>query len=63
MDHVARADELRRKAAAILTKADNAKNDSFKVCYELLAVNYEMQARLEENYAAGSERLRNTTEN
>jgi hypothetical protein len=63
MDHVARADELRRKAAAILTKADNAKNDSFKTCYELLAVNYEMQARLEENYAAGSERLRNTTEN
>jgi hypothetical protein len=57
MDHIARADALRRKAAAVLTRADHAKSHSFKICFELLAVNYELQARLEEDYAAGSQRL------
>jgi hypothetical protein len=57
IDHLGRADELRRRAAKCKSSADETTSSEFKACYQLLAANYLIQAHLEEDYAAGTERI------
>jgi hypothetical protein len=57
MDHHARVEALRRRAAECETKAGETTSRQFRDCYRLLAKQYGTMARVEEDYAAGSERL------
>lgn len=58
MDHLARAEALRQRATACRSSADETTSAGFQKCYRMLADHYAILARLEEDYAAGSERLR-----
>lgn len=58
VDHLGRAEELRQRAATCRTAAQRTTSPAFKSCYNLLATNYLIQARLEEEYAAGTARVR-----
>jgi hypothetical protein len=57
VDHLGRAEELRQRAAKCKTAAGKTTSSEFKNCYDLLAVNYLIQARLEEDFAASAERI------
>jgi hypothetical protein len=57
MDHFARAEALRQRAMSCRSSADETTSADFQNCYRLLADHYANLARLEEDYAAGSERL------
>jgi hypothetical protein len=52
VDHLGRAQELRQRAATCRTAAQRTTSPAFKTCYDLLATNYLIQARLEEDFAA-----------
>ena len=51
-DHLARARELRLRAAKIQQTAKNSASAKFGDCYRLLAKNYVILAELEEDYVA-----------
>ena len=57
MDHIGRAEELRQRATKCIVAAKDTTSPVFKICYDLLAANYLIQARLEEDYAAATERI------
>jgi hypothetical protein len=57
VDHLGRAEELRQRATKCIVAAKDTTSSAFKTCYDLLAANYMIQARLEEDYAAGTERI------
>jgi len=57
MDHLVRVEALRRRAAACESKADETTSRKFKDCYRLLAKQYGTMAQVEEDYAAGNDRL------
>lgn len=57
MDHVVRLEALRRRAAACESKAGETTSRKFRDCYLLLAKQYGTMISVEEQYAAGSERL------
>jgi hypothetical protein len=57
IDHLGRAEELRQRATKCADAANGTTSPDFKTCYDLLAANYLIQARLEEDYAAGTERI------
>jgi hypothetical protein len=57
VDHLVRADELRQRAEKCKSAAGQTTSSGFKACYDLLAANYLIQARLEEDYAASVERV------
>jgi hypothetical protein len=57
VDHLIRAEELRQRAAKCTAAAGETTSSGFKACYDLLAANYLSQARLEEEYAASTERI------
>jgi hypothetical protein len=50
VDHLARAEELRVKAAQCQLSAKNTTSREFGHCYRLLAENYGILAKLEEEY-------------
>ncbi len=51
-DHLARARELRRRAAKCQQSAANSGSAKFGDCYRLLAKHYVILAELEEDYLA-----------
>ena len=51
-DHLARARELRRRAAKCQQSATNSVSAKFGDCYRLLAKHYVILAELEEDYVA-----------
>jgi hypothetical protein len=51
-DHLARAREMRRRAAKCQQSAKNSVSAKFGDCYRLLAKNYIILAELEEDYVA-----------
>lgn len=53
----ARVEALRRRAAACEASAHETTSADFRGCYRLLAKNYAALAQIEEEYAAGNERL------
>lgn len=57
VDHLGRAAKLRQHAAKCSVAAGGTTSSAFKTCYKLLAVNYLIQARLEEDFAAATERI------
>jgi hypothetical protein len=57
VDHLGRAEELRQRATKCIVAAKDTTSPVFKTCYDLLAANYLIQARLEEDYAAGTDRI------
>ena len=57
MDHLVRVETLRRRAAACESAANKTTSLKFRDCYRLLAKQYGTMARVEEEYAAGSDRL------
>jgi hypothetical protein len=57
MDHLIRAEALRRRAVACESKAGETTSRQFRDCYRLLAKQYGTMAKVEEDYAAGNERL------
>jgi hypothetical protein len=57
VDHLGRAEELRQRASKCLVAKDGTTSSVFKSCYDLLAANYLIQARLEEDYAAATDRI------
>jgi hypothetical protein len=57
VDHLVRAEELRQRAEKCKNAAGQTTSSGFKTCYDLLAANYLIQARLEEDYAASVERV------
>jgi len=57
IDHLGRAEELRQHAAKCKSAAEHTTSSGFKACYDLLAANYLIQARLEEDFAASLARL------
>jgi hypothetical protein len=57
MDHQLRVETLRRRAATCEAMADETTSLKFRNCYRLLAKQYGTMARIEEEYAAGNERL------
>jgi hypothetical protein len=57
VDHLGRAEELRERAAKCKSAAGKTTSSDFKTCYDLLANNYLIQARLEEDFAASAERI------
>ena len=57
VDHLGRAEELRQRATKCIVAAKGTTSPVFKTCYDLLAANYLIQARLEEDYAAGTDRI------
>jgi len=57
VDHLGRAEELRERATKCSAASKDTTSPAFKACYDLLAANYLIQARLEEDYAAGTERI------
>jgi hypothetical protein len=57
VDHLGRAEELRQRATKCTVAAKDTTSSVFKTCYDLLAANYLIQARLEEDYAAATERI------
>jgi hypothetical protein len=57
VDHLGRAEELRQRAAKCKAAAQRTTSSEFRTCYDLLATNYLIQARLEEDYAEGTERI------
>jgi hypothetical protein len=57
MNHLVRAESLRRRSASCESSANATSSSNFKTCYQLLAKNYAILARLEDEYAAGNERL------
>jgi len=59
VDHLGRAEELRQRATKCTVAAKDTTSPVFKTCYDLLAANYLIQARLEEDYAAGTDRIAN----
>jgi hypothetical protein len=52
LDHLARAREMRRRAAKCLEAAKASLSLEFGDCYKLLAKNYVILAELEEDYVA-----------
>jgi hypothetical protein len=58
MDHLGRARELRERSSKCDAAANEATSAKFKSCYHLLAQNYQIQAGLEEEFAASEQRLR-----
>lgn len=61
VDHLGRAEELRQRATKCIVAAKDTTSPVFKTCYDLLAANYLIQARLEEDYAAGTDRIAGVT--
>jgi len=59
VDHLGRAEELRQRATKCTVAAKDTTSPVFKTCYDLLAANYLIRARLEEDYAAGTDRIAN----
>jgi hypothetical protein len=57
VDHLGRAEELRRRAVKCRSAAERTTSPLFKVCYDLLATNYAIQADLEEHHAAATTRI------
>jgi hypothetical protein len=57
VDHLGRAEELRQRATKCIVAAEGTTSPVFKSCYDLLARNYLIQARLEEDYAAATDRI------
>jgi hypothetical protein len=57
MDHLARAEDLRRRAAMCITSAKETTSHAFKDCFKLLAINYLIQAKLEEDFVAANEKI------
>jgi hypothetical protein len=57
MDHLVRVESLRQRAAACESMAGETTSRQFRDCYRLLAKQYGILAQIEEQYAAGSERL------
>jgi hypothetical protein len=57
VDHLGRAEELRQRATKCTVAAKDTTSPAFKTCYDLLAANYLIQARLEEDYALATERI------
>lgn len=57
VDHLGRAEELRQRATKCIVAAKGTTSSVFKTCYDLLARNYLIQARLEEDYAAATDRI------
>jgi hypothetical protein len=57
VNHLVRAEELRQRAEKCKSAAGQTTSSGFKTCYDLLAANYLIQARLEEDYAASIERI------
>ena len=57
VDHLGRAEELRQRATKCIVAAKDTTSPVFKACYDLLAANYRIPARLEEDYAAATERI------
>lgn len=57
MDHIARAEALRQRAVTCRSSAQETTSAVFQKCYRLLAEHYVSLAKLEDDYAAGSERL------
>lgn len=57
MDHTARAEALRQRAVTCRSSAQETTSSVFQKCYRLLAEHYTNLAKLEDDYAAGSERL------
>jgi hypothetical protein len=52
LDHLARAREMRRRAAKCQRSAKDSLSAKFGDCYRLLAKNYLILAELEEDYVA-----------
>jgi hypothetical protein len=52
LDHLARARELRQRAAKCQQSAKSSLSAKFGECYRLLAKNYVILAELEEDYVA-----------
>ena len=52
LDHLARAREMRQRAAKCQLSAKNSLSAKFGDCYRLLAKNYLILAELEEDYVA-----------
>jgi hypothetical protein len=52
-----RVEALRRRAAVCESKAGETTSRKFRDCYRLLAKQYVTMAQVEEDYAAGNERL------
>jgi hypothetical protein len=52
LDHLARAREMRRRAAKCQQSAKDSMSAKFGDCYRLLAKNYLILAELEEDYVA-----------
>lgn len=50
LDHLARARELRRRAAQCQISAKNTQSAKFGDCYRLLAEHYTILAKLEEDF-------------
>lgn len=58
LDHLGRASILRQRAATCVDSSKRTTSSAFKECYKLLAVNYLLQARLEENFAEANDQGR-----
>ncbi len=58
MNYELRVDALRGRAAACEARAAQTTSTKFRKCYKLLAKQYLTMASIEEEYAAGSVRLR-----
>lgn len=50
MNHLARAKEMRARAAGCKESAKTTTSEKFSGCYRLLAENYDILAKLEEDY-------------
>jgi hypothetical protein len=48
---------LRQRATKCIVAKEGTTSSVFKTCYDLLAANYLIQARLEEDYAAATDRI------
>jgi hypothetical protein len=60
VDHLERADELRKRAAQFRLTADEIKSTKFGECYGKLADNYLALAELEEGFARRRAVMRRT---
>jgi len=58
LEHLGRAKNLRQRAATCIDSSKRTTSSAFKDCYKLLAVNYLLQARLEENFAEANDKGR-----
>jgi hypothetical protein len=58
LDHLGRAKDLRQRATSCIESSKLTTSSAFKDCYKLLAINYLLQARLEENFVEANDKGR-----